>query len=60
MRFLVVGISDVSDGYENFEWILLVGFSDATFYVSLDFSFSFFAVSGLARQLVGGLTSVFL
>jgi len=50
MRFLVVGISDVGDRNENFEWILLIGLSDATFYVALDFGFSFFAVSDLARR----------
>ena len=51
MCFLVVGISDVSDSDKNFEWILFVGFSYASFYVALDFSFSFFTMPDLARQL---------
>lgn len=49
MCFLVVGISDVSDGNENFEWILFIGFTDASFNVALDFRFSFFTMSDLAR-----------
>ena len=45
MGLLVVGIPDVGDGNEDFERILLVGFSDATFYVAFDFCFTFFAVA---------------
>jgi len=40
-----VRVPDIGNGDEDLERILLIRFSDTTLYVSLDFCFTFFAVT---------------
>lgn len=47
---LVVCVSDVGDGDEELERILIIRFPDSTLYITLDLGFSLLAVAGISYR----------